>query len=623
MERDLYERIVTVYQQTGPVDKTAEQCGTYAIKVRKVLITEGLWHSKKSDAVNTLRSRGYSVSEIAEALGMDEKNVQFYLPYTDHAITPGKSGSRERVQDFRDRGRKSEEGNLFREERKDSGQAEHTREVHKKEKKTGIQPASQNQRRIEAGDWSAYQLHIELVANNYLSEEEDALDIFRDEEDPGELRKLLKTRQGITRDVIVPGCMSLHQLSYVIQELFGFMNSHLHHFALPKALFRQLTGGTVSQWAELCGTILRVPVAEDFSDLYWDDDYKQGKSLKAWKRFKYIGEQMNYGVGETFMDSLRLLKEHMEWAERAMKQSKDHRKPEEIPLEDFRHKYAAEGEINAVLERLKVEDLFLKQGTDFQDPEEWRNEMRLEVDVSLSYLEAFRKTRSFRSLEDAMSTLRLMREDRDALDRAIWTRKEEIRESLGVNPDRVQEKTEAAIHRLERQIGKAMHAFDPEIWPLTDTLYYNYDYGDDWLFQITCKEIYFRAEEEFTPEGETETALREAEKRSGIRSLEMEQNLQDCGWGKNYMEEYTFVDYRCREVHNMLYLPLCECFLETKPVCIFAEGLPLVEDVGGIGGYFDFIRTIHGEDAQEAASLRTWARSLGWKEIVPKAGTLL
>ena len=88
------------------------------------------------------------------------------------------------------------------------------------------------------------------------------------------------------------------------------------------------------------------------------------------------------------------------------------------------------------------------------------------------------------------------------------------------------------MHRLDKEekeiIKKVLDvkgydpdAFDPEIWPLTDTLYYNYDYGDDWLFRITCKEIYFRAEEEFTPEGETETALREAEKRSGIRSLEM------------------------------------------------------------------------------------------------------
>ncbi len=52
MDRDLYQRIVAAYRETGSVDRTAEICGTYAIKVRKVLITEGLWHSKKSDAVN-------------------------------------------------------------------------------------------------------------------------------------------------------------------------------------------------------------------------------------------------------------------------------------------------------------------------------------------------------------------------------------------------------------------------------------------------------------------------------------------------------------------------------------------------------------------------------------------
>ena len=28
-------------------------------------------------------------------------------------------------------------------------------------------------------------------------------------------------------------------------------------------------------------------------------------------------------------------------------------------------------------------------------------------------------------------------------------------------------------------------------------------------------------------------------------------------------------------------------------------------------------------DAEEAASLRTWARGLGWKEIVPRPGSLL
>lgn len=624
MDRELYQQIVSAYRQTGSVDHTAELCGTYAIKVRKVLITEGLWHSKKSDAVNALHGRGYSVPEIAETLGMDEKNVQFYLPYTDHAVSSEKSESRERVQDFRERGRKTEEGNLFREERKgSSGQEKPLGEGRKQRNKALRDTGGSGKKKISVEDWSGYLLHVELVRHPYLSEDEDGQDPFGEEKDPGMLRKLLKTRSGIMRDVIVPGYMSLHQLSYVIQELFGFMNGHLHHFSLPKVLFRQLTGGKVPQWAEMCGTVLRVPVAEDFSDLYWDDDYKQGKSIKAWKRSKYTGKQMNYGVGETFMDSLRLLREHMEWAEQVLKARKDSRKPEEMPLEDFRQECAAEGEMNAVLERLKVEDLFLKEGAVFMKPEEWREAMRQETELSLSYLEAFRKTKSFRSLEEAMETLRRMREDRDSLDRAVWIRKEEVREAFGRNPDQVQEEIEAEIHRLERHIGKAMHAFDPAVWPITDTLYYNYDYGDDWLFRITCKEIYYRAEEEYTPAEETERAFREAEKRYGSRSLEMEENLKDCRWGKNYMEEYTFMNFRNHEVHDMFYLPLCECYLETKPVCVMAEGLPLVEDVGGVFGYFDFIRSIHGEDVEKAAALRSWARGQGWKEIVPKPGSLL
>ena len=623
MDRELYQQIVSVYRQTGSVDRTAEQCGTYAIKVRKVLITEGLWHSKKSDAVNALHGRGYSVSEIAETLGMDEKNVQFYLPYTEQSVSAEKSESRERVRDFRKRGRKTEEENLFRGERKGSVQGKIPEEGRKRETKAGRDSAGPGKPGIPADGWSGYLMHVELVMNNYLSEEEDGLDIFEDEKEISALRSLLRTRSGITRDVIVPGCMSLHQLSYVIQELFGFMNGHLHHFSLPKALFRRLTDGKVSRWAELCGTVLRAPVAEDFSDLYWDDDYKQGKSVKAWKRSKYIGEQMNYGVGETFMDSLRLLKEHMEWAERIMKKEKETRRPEEIPLEDFRREYAAEEEMNAVLERLKVEDLFLREGEALPDPEAWQDNMRQEAELSLSWLEAFRKTKSFRSLEEAMGTLRLMREDRASLDQAIWIRKEEVREAFGRNPDRVLEEIEGEIHRLERQIGDAMHAFDPAVRPVTDTLYYQYDYGDDWFFRITCKEIYFRAEEEYSPETETEKAFREAEKRSGSRSAEMERKLKACRWGKNYMEEYTFMDFTGQEAPDLFWLPLCDCYLETKPVCVQAEGLPLVEDVGGVGGYFGFIRSIHGEDAGEAAALRSWARGQGWKEIVPKPGSLL
>lgn len=114
MDQNLYQQIISEYRKTGSVDLTARACGTYPIKVRKVLITEGIWHSKKSDAVNVLRQRGYSVSEIAEELGMDEKNVQFYLPYTDGVLSGKETGGGKRIRSFRERSKNAAEGSMSR-----------------------------------------------------------------------------------------------------------------------------------------------------------------------------------------------------------------------------------------------------------------------------------------------------------------------------------------------------------------------------------------------------------------------------------------------------------------------------------------------------------------------------
>ena len=63
---ELYQQIINIYKETGSVKKTAEELGTYPIKVRRVLITEGLWHSKTSEQVADLLAKGKSVAEIAE-----------------------------------------------------------------------------------------------------------------------------------------------------------------------------------------------------------------------------------------------------------------------------------------------------------------------------------------------------------------------------------------------------------------------------------------------------------------------------------------------------------------------------------------------------------------------------
>ena len=77
---ELYRQIIETYQATGSVKKTAEQLGTYPIKVRRVLITEGLWHSKTSDRIAELVEQGLTVSQIADKLVISEKNVQSYMP---------------------------------------------------------------------------------------------------------------------------------------------------------------------------------------------------------------------------------------------------------------------------------------------------------------------------------------------------------------------------------------------------------------------------------------------------------------------------------------------------------------------------------------------------------------
>ena len=38
----------------------------------------------------------------------------------------------------------------------------------------------------------------------------------------------------------------------------------------------------------------------------------------------------------------------------------------------------------------------------------------------------------------------------------------------------------------------------------------------------------------------------------------------------------------------------------------------LLDDVGGIGGFVEMLKTLHGNDQEEAASMREWANGQGW-----------
>lgn len=81
---DTYHQIIDLYLQYRSVNAVKNIVGDAASKIRiqRVLITEGLWSSKTSEAVGELYVQGKSSQEIADLLYMSVKNVQSYLPYT-------------------------------------------------------------------------------------------------------------------------------------------------------------------------------------------------------------------------------------------------------------------------------------------------------------------------------------------------------------------------------------------------------------------------------------------------------------------------------------------------------------------------------------------------------------
>lgn len=99
-----------------------------------------------------------------------------------------------------------------------------------------------------------------------------------------------------------------------------------------------------------------------------------------------------------------------------------------------------------------------------------------------------------------------------------------------------------------------------EAMPIAHELVYEYDYGDGWEVRITVSDDAYTDEE----------------------------------------KEFVCQNYR--------------------PRCICKDGLNVLDDVGGMWGYRDFLATIHEGSEEEQDEMREWARYLGWtgRNVNPK-----
>ncbi len=318
---ELYQNIIETYLQTDSVKETAKLLDTYPIKVRRVLITEGLWSSRTSEAIGSLWEKGMAVSEIAEALCLSEKNIQSYLPYTR-----GQYGGENRSDT-------AVRSGIYRERMRMAANKQPVKKAHIESslQRQGEKIMENKIRKVD----NVICLHLELADSQV-----EGVD------DP--IVKYGKTKKSISREVLVPEDITLHSLHYVILKLFGWQNGHLHFFSLLEDDFQKLTGDRFDKYSKLCGVYFRFPT-EDYEDLYWDDDYEEGRSFSTWLRSKYTGPYVYEGTGDYYLPNQYEVKRFCEhFSDMNVK---------ELSLQQIMEKIDLGGNPNNLLERLCLRDV--------------------------------------------------------------------------------------------------------------------------------------------------------------------------------------------------------------------------------------------------------------------------
>lgn len=494
------------------------------VKIRKILITEGLWESDTSIKIGTLLAQGLTTEEIAEILLMSVKNVQAYMPY-ERGIYGGYGGdelSLEAVRADRYRHRMKKAASMQVVKR-----TEGKNRTERTEKMADKKTAGLNDRYKGCPD--VLRLHLELDLQ------------YADEEEIRILKEYGSMEKAISRDILIPEDITLHALHYAILRMFGWQNGHLHSFILPENVFKELTENQFRIWTQMAGVYFRFPT-ENYEDIYWDDDYREGESIKSWMKKKYTGPYRYKGYGEHYVmnqievQSMLTMREEItvhEFAFGAEKQPAPYKvKLKEATVDQVEHAFA-DMTCQELLERLSLGEILSVKNKNKVEPvkiREYLNSELSKLDMR-EVIEEYRNTR-FRS----------MKKEQEFLEK-----------------------------------------YDFPVLPVTEHLIYRYDYGDGWEVLIRCENAYKR----------DETGL--WKDINGKKPDVLTDNLEE-----------TVAKYR--------------------PICIQKDGIELVDNVGGIGGFCEMLRTIcecdrnSKEKLEERENVLEWAHMMGWtgRNISPK-----
>ncbi|MBQ9274067.1 MAG: hypothetical protein IJ228_04575 [Succinivibrio sp.] len=282
---------------------------------------------------------------------------------------------------------------------------------------------------------AALALHVELLDTNITGQEAPWQEFVwaPDQKDIDALRNFGKVKSAISREVIVPGDITLHALHFVLQGLFGWRHSHLHNFQLPPEVLYDLTlEGSLSAQTQLYGLLFSWPDQER----YYDDDYA-GQSERAWYRSKYRGPYRSAISPKTGLTWNRYREQRSSLADRLFSVDQVGITASRIIKDNSR-----KGEWKSLSIPYVAADL--------DDDFYWRV-----TDEHLRLLE-----------ENVLCDL-LLKPGQKALSGSEW-----LARMLVLNNPLLSE------------------CYEPFTLPCAPWLLYQYDYGDNWRVAITCTESY-------------------------------------------------------------------------------------------------------------------------------------
>ena len=275
------------------LQNAAEKFGYTRTKIRKMLITTGDYETEQTKIINGMKNDGKTIQEISDMLGVSLATVSSSLPYnTLFYGTVEPSEHTAAVREYRAYEKKQKKLSALKQrdlKENKKNQEETFLETSRCRGDAMVKAPKPSRRKGEA------LLPKGLIRLNVR------LECPYDEEDRAALHKYAGVKRGdtISRDIIVHEDMPLRSLHYVLQRAFGFRDWHLHSFEISKNRMISVTENSMKNLLNLSGVIFTDrPNNEMHANLYEDmEPHYEGGSFKSWLREQYTRSRYNIGDG--------------------------------------------------------------------------------------------------------------------------------------------------------------------------------------------------------------------------------------------------------------------------------------------------------------------------------------